>query len=358
MTLIAIHIGILVLGLGQEADAARPAAAAAAKPPEAERNLVGLAEASGEWLVSVFPYSRLGEGGDEDAETSIRERIWKRFGGEITAMAEKYLGTGIVIDPKGEVVTSNEVIPRRAEKVGVRFGDGRAFAARVVARYEPGNLALLQIEKADEDEVFPAARLGASSGLRPGNVVFSAGNVLDSIGIDGRPAVSRGVVSRLGPAQGAGLYRGHVIETDAAVNGGSYGGALLDPSGAVVGILDTGYSHRQWLGQAIPVEVLIEALPDLRQGLLPRHTLGFRARAEGDRVVVIDVAAGGPAAAGGLKAGDAILEANGERVKRRRDVDGLAFTLPVTAPIALRVRRGQEETEEETQAVVPTESTS
>lgn len=332
MTLTAIQIGMLVLGLGQEADAAA-----------AERNLLGMADASSEWLVSVFPYSRLGEGGDEEAETSIRERLWERMGSGMTAMAEKYLGTGIVIAANGEVVTSNEVIPRRAEKVGVRFGDGRAFVGRVVARYEPANLALLRIETKEGDEPFPVARLGASANLRPGSVVFSVGNVLDSIGIDGKPSVSRGVVSRFGSAQGSGLYRGPVIETDAAVNNGAYGGALLDPSGSVLGILDAGYSHRQWLGQAIPIEVLLEALPDLREGRLPKHTLGFRSKGDGGSLRVAAVAADGPAATAGLQVGDAILSANGQPVKRRREVDGLAFTLPLTAPVTLRVRRGEEE---------------
>ena len=113
--------------------------------------------------------------------------------------------------------------------------------------------------------------------------------------VEGSSAISRGVVSRRGRAEGDGLYRGLVIETDAAVNTGIYGGALLDASGELVGILDPGYSQRQWMGQAIPVSVLRAALPDLRKGWTPRHSIGMRVVPKGADRVVESIQPDGPA---------------------------------------------------------------
>ncbi|MCZ6601383.1 MAG: trypsin-like peptidase domain-containing protein [Planctomycetota bacterium] len=302
---------------------------------DAEQELHRRVAASREWLVAVFPA--------ESGTRSLREQMWgrRRRGGKGPAVSRKYVGTGFVISTTGEIVTSNEVIPPGAKEVGVRFCDGRTMKASVIARYERGNLALIAVE----GESFKTAPLSTRDDVKIGELVFTLGNVLDSIGIDGRPAVSRGVIARAGRAEGEGTYRGWAYETDAAVNSGSYGGPLLDLDGEVIGIVDPGYSTQRWLGQVIPIQVFREVLVDLRKGWLPRHTVGLSAEAapEGG-IAVVEVEKGGPADRAGLRPGDRIIRAEREEITRPRDLDTIAARFPVRTPIVLQVLRGKEET--------------
>lgn len=318
------------------------ASAPADRPSEDRVALIH--EGARDWLVAVFPAYRLPGEEPTSVEPSIRERMWRRFGpeGEGSVMARKYLGSGVVVDATGEIITSNAVIEPGAGSVGVGFCDGKTLKAAVVARYERGNLALLKVEGGS----FTPAPLAERDPPRPGEVVFTAGNVLDSIGIDGTPSLSRGVIARLGRASGDAGYPGWAIETDAAVNVGSYGGALVNLEGKVIGIVDSGFSVRRWLGQAIPIDVVREILPDLRKGWTPRHTIGIRTEsAAGGGVTVIAVEEGGPGAEAGLRPGDRILEADGREVTGPREIDGLTARLPVGTPIRMRIARGEESLE-------------
>ena len=303
-----------------------------------EDKLARTLEGARKWLVAVFPDWQLPGEASPPGEESLRERMWRRWeeGGR---MGRKYLGTGVAVSEDGEIITSNEVIPPGAVAMGIRFSDGRTGKAEVVARYERGNLALLRVE----GEALDPAPLSARQEARPGEVVFTVGNVLDSIGIDGTPAISRGVIVRVGRASGGGRYRGWALETDAAINNGSYGGALLDLEGEVIGIVDPGYSYRRWLGQAIPIGIVREILPDLRKGWIPRHTigLGIEAVPEGG-VKVVKVMKGGPAEAAGLRPGDRLLQAEKREIGGPRDLDGVVARLPVGTPIAIRLLRGEE----------------
>lgn len=184
------------------------------------------------------------------------------------------------------------------------------------------------------------APLGESGDVHVGDVVFTAGNVLGSIDIDGAVAVSRGVVSATGRARQKGFeYRGPVLETDAAINAGIFGGALLDSEGKVIGILHPGYSGHRWLGQAIPVDVLREALPHLRDGVEPRPTLGMKT----DGAVVSEILPGGPSDRAGLEIGDRILEVDGKGVSGRQRPEDRIWDLPGACRVPVRIQRGAEE---------------
>ena len=319
------------------------ALAALAPPDSQEDDAYRLLEDSSAWIVAIFPASLLPGASPDLTEESLRKRLMGQEA-EVGAVGRKFIGTGIVVGD-GEILTSNGVIPEGARKVGVRTQKGHASEAEVVARYERGGLALLKVppEVLGREGSRGAPTLGRSADVRPGQRVFTIGNVFHSIGIDGTPAISRGVVSRVGRAEGEGRYRGEVIETDGAINPGSYGGPLLNLDGEVIGIIDLGYSHRRWIGQAIPIDVVKEVLPDLRKGWTPRHTLGMRTEDdEGAGVTITATDPEGPAGIAGLRQGDRIIRADGEEIASGRDLDGVAARLPIGTPIDLVVIRGGE----------------
>ena len=304
-----------------------------------EEDQARIVEDSRKWVVAVFPSYRLPGEESKPGEESLRERMWRRWGpdGEASPMGQKYLGSGVVVSEKGEIITSDAVIAPKADSVGVRFCDGTMVKASVVARYRRGNLALLKVEASS---LVPAP-LSMGGVPRRGQIVFTLGNVLDSIGIDGTPGISRGVICRIG--RGERGYRGLALETDAAINAGSYGGALVDLKGEVIGIVDTGYSEHRWLGQAIPIGVIREILPDLRKGWTPRGTLGLRTEVtpEGG-VAVAGIVEKGPAQRAGLLAGDLIVKAEGKGILLPRDLEGIVAGLPVGATIDVHAVRGAE----------------
>jgi len=135
-------------------------------------------------------------------------------------------GTAVVLTPTGDVVTNEHLV--HGEKTATLLAaDGRSRTARVVATDEKADLAWLQIDGAAD---LPVAHLAAAGTVRIGEDVVAIGNALN---LEGAPSITRGVVSAVGRST-ASLQ--DVIQTDAAISSGSSGGALIDDTGAVVGI--------------------------------------------------------------------------------------------------------------------------
>jgi serine protease Do len=229
-------------------------------------------------------------------------------------------GSGVVITPDGFLLTSAHVVGRERSRVRASFTDGRDFSARVVGADPLSDLALLRVEGAG----LTPAELGDAAELRVGQLVVAIGN---PHGFEG--SVTAGVVSALGrslPARSGSAQRliDDVIQTDAALNPGNSGGALVDSRGRVVGI-NTAVAGIG-LGLAVPVNAttrrVIAAL--MRDGRVRRAWIGIaggarplppRVRGElgHDRAVeVVEVLAGSPAAAAGLRAEDLIVAVDGE----------------------------------------------
>jgi S1-C subfamily serine protease len=253
-------------------------------------------------------------------------------------------GSGVVLTPDGFIVTSAHVV-ERARRIRVSFVDGSEYRAEVAGRDPLSDLAVL---RADADRLV-AAELGDASALRIGQLVVAVGNPNGFTG-----SVTAGVVSALGrslPTR-TGRVVDNVIQTDAALNPGSSGGALADGSARVVGI-NTAVAG-VGLGLAVPVNdttrAIVAAL--MSDGRFRRAYLGIAGgsrplppklarelgRAAG--VEIVEVVPGSPAEAAGLRAEDLILAVDRSEVAKVEDVQRLLVGDRIGAPLALDVLRG------------------
>jgi S1-C subfamily serine protease len=243
---------------------------------------------------------------------------------EVSSSAGSGTGSGVVIDGAGYVLTNNHVVSEIATSgsgtLRVRFNDQSAVTARIAGRDPKTDLAVLKVEKPG----LTVASLGDSSQLAVGDPVIAIGSPLGLAS-----TVTSGIVSALDrPVRlgGEGGTSGsdtnaviNAIQTDASINPGNSGGALVDSSGAVVGINSAiatlssgaGQSGSIGLGFAIPInEARAIAQQLIRTGKVQHATLGVTARSvtDGarDGALVESVAAGSAAANAGIKAGDVI----------------------------------------------------
>ena len=258
------------------------------------------------------------------------------------------LGSGVIVDASGLVVTNYHVIDQMTE-VKVALSNKREVEAEIVLRDKRTDLAVLKLKG---DGPFPVMELGESDGLEVGDLVLAIG---DPFGVG--QTVTQGIVSGLARTQVGGSDYQFFIQTDAAINPGNSGGALVDMHARLIGINSAIYSQSGGsvgIGFAIPVDLVktvIQAAkagrPDVRrpwlgatlQPLSPdlAPTLGLD-RSTG--ALVASVLDSGPAADAGLKGGDTILAVDGQSVD---DPDGFGYrfaTKPIGSVTSLTVARG------------------
>ena len=257
------------------------------------------------------------------------------------------LGSGVLVDSSGLVVTNHHVIEGMTE-VKVSLADKREFAAEIVLRDPHSDLAVLKIKA---DEKFPLLELGDSDSLEVGDFVIAIGN---PFGVG--QTVTQGIVSALARTQIGSNDYGFFIQTDAAINPGNSGGALVDLNGRLVGINSAIYSRSggsMGIGFAIPVNMVKSVVAAARSGgkAVKRPWLGAGLQAVTKDIaeslglsrptgaMVVNVEARGPAAEAGLKRGDVIQAVDGQAVD---DPEGVGFRLgakPLGGSAALEVLR-------------------
>jgi len=182
--------------------------------------------------------------------------------------AGRYFGTGTLIRSDGLILTSSTVLPPGASEITVTFADGTVLPGRLLAVDPKFEFALAKVD----GRTFPYLPLGTSKRTALGERVLTLGNAFDSARSDGRVSVGAGVVSglySLNEVQGEATYRGPVIETDAPLNPGSDGGALIDTAGSVIGVLSLNYSPMRYLGTAVPIDRLKEKIACHVSGPVP-----------------------------------------------------------------------------------------
>ena len=230
--------------------------------------------------------------------------------------SESALGSGIVIDSSGIVLTNSHVV-RETRRPIVQLADGRRFEAKHIQADPESDLAILQI---DAPTPLPVARLGDSDRLQIGDWVLTLGSPLDL-----RQTVSAGIISATGrKLETAGDVR--LLQTDAAINPGSSGGALVDLRGEVVGVTTAIASHDggyQGIGLVIPSNLAIWVVNQLRQhGEVRRSTIGIDAATDlsplgsvgttkRSTTKVKHVREGSPAETAGVRPGDTIIAFDG-----------------------------------------------
>jgi S1-C subfamily serine protease len=256
-------------------------------------------------------------------------------------------GSAVALSPDGFLLTSAHVVAGPGRTGRATFVDGRELSWRVVGVDRLSDLAVL---RADGDGLAPAT-LGEAERLRVGQLVVAIGNPNGFAG-----SVTAGVVSALGrslPARAGRTVRhiDNVIQTDAALNPGNSGGALVDSSARVIGI-NTAVAG-VGLGLAVPINaatrLIVGAL--MRDGRVRRAWIGIAAgprplppharvrvgRSAG--VEIIEVSAGSPAQRGGLRAEDLIVELDGQAVERVDDVQRAMSHEAIGRPMPIRVLR-------------------
>lgn len=255
------------------------------------------------------------------------------------------LGSGYVIDPDGYIVTNNHVIGE-ADKVFVRFSDGKRLEAEIVGRDALLDVALLKVEA---DHPLPAIRWGNSDEVRVGEWVMAIGN---PFGLGG--SVTAGIVSALERSIGAGNYD-YFIQTDASINRGNSGGPLFNMDGDVIGMNTMIFSPTGGnigIGFAIPSNQSRQIINQLREhGHARRGWIGVSIQNVTDEVAEslgLDEASGaivgsivpdGPAEKAGILAGDIILSFDGESIEDVNELPRVVAGTPIDKTVKVKLLR-------------------
>jgi Do/DeqQ family serine protease len=271
--------------------------------------------------------------------------FFEEFFGRSVPRAQSSLGSGVLVDPSGIIVTNFHVI-KDADEVKVATSDGREFASKILLKDETLDLAVLKISA---DKPFPVLAIGDSDALEVGDLVLAIGN---PFGV-GQTTTS-GIVSALARTHIGVSDSGFFIQTDAAINPGNSGGALINMAGQLVGINTAIYSRSGGsigIGFAIPsnmVRAFVEAAKAGRdfferpyigaefEAITPQiaESLGMEAPTG---ALISSVAENGPAAKAGLKPGDVVLSLNGTAVENMEALDYRMATLPIGSKVSLGI---------------------
>jgi S1-C subfamily serine protease len=266
-------------------------------------------------------------------------------------------GSGVIFTPDGLILTNSHVVSRAAE-ISVGLADGRTCGADLVGDDPDTDLAVIRISAPD----LIAAPLGDSRALRQGQIVIAIGNPLGF-----QQTVTAGVVSAIGRTMRArsGRLIENVIQTDAALNPGNSGGALVTTAAQVVGIPTAIVPGGHGISFAVPVNTARLILPSLlssgrvrraRLGLagqdvpLPRRLVRFYRLSSDTGVLIVRVEPDGAAAGAGMRDGDIIVELGGQVVRAVDDLHRLLTEERIDLPVPIVLLRG---TERMTIEVVP-----
>jgi serine protease Do len=247
------------------------------------------------------------------------------------------LGSGVLISPKGYIVTNAHVV-NQADEIIVTLADESQLKAELVSADPAADLAIIKITG---DKPFPAIRLGISSDLMIGETAIAVGNPFGY-----QHTVTTGVISAVDRTieAGAGTHYEGLIQTDAPINPGNSGGPLLNIRGELIGINTAIRAGAQGLGFAIPVDkvraIMIDLLAVRRAGTA---WLGLRFDKTRAAPVVDSIDKGSPAEKAGFAKGDVIETLGGQWVKNALDLETALLDLHVGDTVQLTLHRGEEE---------------
>ena len=312
----------------------------AAQPPSRRTPVVEVVERVGPAVVNIA------------AEAIVRDvdPFFGLFFGPRSRRAQS-LGSGLIVEPSGIVVTNAHVI-EGASRIVVTTRDGRELEAEVLGSDRESDLAVLKVE----GRGLPAVPLGSSADLLIGETVIAIGN---PFGLS--HTVTAGVLSARGrtvPSERGERLFTDFLQTDASINPGNSGGPLVNILGEVIGVNTAIVSGASGIGFAIPADRAKRVVDELlRFGALQPLWTGLRLLTVDPELarryelpvtrgaMVLRVWPGSPAAAAGLREEDVITAAAGRPVAAREDVTTAVSTVPAGTPVRLAVRRGSQTVE-------------
>jgi serine protease Do len=294
---------------------------------------------------------RGGNGGGDDDDSGSMEDFFNRFfggpggqgpggqgpggqgagpgvpgGPDSGAIRERSLGSGVVVDSKGYILTNRHVV-EKADRIRVRFQDdppGVQHDAKVIGTDQETDLAVIKV---DVEHPLPMAKMGNSDAMQVGDWVLAIGSPFGQAG-----TVTAGIVSAKGRDIVPGRQFQTFIQTDAAINPGNSGGPLVNMNGEVIGINTAILSETNayaGIGFALPSKTVIEVYNQLTgpEHKVSRGSIGImfdavenpaiaRVYGAGSGVTVSSVVAGSPADQAGLKVGDTITTVDGKKVSK------------------------------------------
>ena len=266
-------------------------------------------------------------------------------------------GSGVLVDPKGYILTNNHVI-ENAQDIIVRLSDQRKFTAKLVGRDPKTDIAVLKV---DAPRPLPAAELGDSDHLRVGQWAIAIGN---PFGLD--RTVTVGIISATARTRVGVTQYDNFIQTDASINPGNSGGALVDLNGRVIGVPTLAATDPQLggsapgIGFAIPSNLVRDIAGQLvKYGKVVdshRAYLGIRVGDTGGNGVYVGaVTAGGPAAKAGIRAGDVIVSVDRKPAPTTDVLSAVLATLKPgkTVPVVVRHQNGKKTTLQVTLGTYP-----
>jgi Do/DeqQ family serine protease len=282
----------------------------------------------------------------------MEDPLFRRFfggGGPQPEQMQRSLGSGVMVDPSGLVVTNNHVI-EGADQVKISLADKREFEAEIVLKDSRTDLAVMRIK--DAKEKFPTLDFANSDDLLVGDVVLAIGN---PFGVG--QTVTHGIISALARTQVGITDYQFFIQTDAAINPGNSGGALVDMNGRLVGVNTAIFSRSggsQGIGFAIPANMVRVVVASAKSGgkavkrpwlgarlqnITPdiAETLGLKAPSG---ALVVNVTASSPAAKAGLKVSDLVTAIEGQPIEDPNAFEYRFATRPLGGTAQLDVQRG------------------
>ena len=284
----------------------------------------------------------------------LRDQLFREFLGSDDhdrTRVETGLGSGVIVSPQGYILTNYHVI-QAADQIQVQLADGRGAIASLVGADPETDLAVLQIAM----DALPVINISRTTEHEVGDIVLAIGN---PFGVG--QTVTMGIISATGRNELGVTTFENFIQTDAAINPGSSGGALINPKGELIGINTAVFGNNdqsgpgaQGIGFAIPVGLAKNIMQQIiAKGYVTRGWLGVEVQdihprlayalnlSHDEGALIRDVKVNGPAENAGLKSGDIIMDINGNPVRSARDaLNIIVRTTPEEASYLTLMRGG------------------
>jgi serine protease DegS len=329
----------------QTAQTAPTAPAAAPRPTAVMHSFADAVARAAPAVVNIYTARVV----TERTQAPVLNQLFGDFWPSYRQRVERSLGSGVIVDTAGTIVTNQHVIAG-AESIRAQLADGRIADATIVGQDPDTDIAILHLDVAK----LPIMPVGRSDTLRVGDIVLAIGN---PYGIG--QTVTQGIVSATGRGQlGLATFE-NFIQTDAAINLGNSGGALIDAQGDLVGIntavLNRASGGPEGIGFAIPINLVRGVMEQiLKHGHVIRGWLGFVPQdlsdeqaaqlgiTAGGGVTVVNILVNSPAFAAGVRPGDLVTVLGDEPVRSSQDLVSRVAALPPGVQVELEGRHGRQ----------------